>query len=362
MAAPRKVAFVLSFLGLMSALSSEASTDIRKIRELAARDNVTCILVFGDSSVDPGNNDYFTTTVKGNFPPYGKDFFSGRPTGRFSNGRLATDFIAEALGSTKAIPPFLDPKLSRLDLLHGVSFASAASGYDELTANISGVLPVYKQLNYLLHYKVHLRKLVGRSLAEKILHNSIFVMSMGTNDFLLNYYIDPTRSAQYTIEEYQDFLVTCMSSDIKEMYRLGARRMVIVGIPPLGCMPLVRTLAGTTGCYENYNNVSSLFNSKISTRLDELRGTLGIKTVFLDANKMIMDAINNPQKYGMTETSKGCCGTGTIEYGDTCKGLTTCLDPDKYVFWDAVHPTQKMYQNVTLDVDEKIVSDEICAL
>ena len=49
------------------------------------------------------------------------------------------------------------------------------------------------------------------------------------------------------------------------------------------------------------------------------------------------------------ETSKGCCGTGTIEYGDSCKGLSTCTDPTKYVFWDAVHPTEKMY---------KIIADE----
>lgn len=47
---------------------------------------------------------------------------------------------------------------------------------------------------------------------------------------------------------------------------------------------------------------------------------------------------------GFTETAKGCCGTGTVEFGDTCRGLTTCADAGKYVFWDAVHPTQKMYE------------------
>lgn len=47
---------------------------------------------------------------------------------------------------------------------------------------------------------------------------------------------------------------------------------------------------------------------------------------------------------GFSETSKGCCGSGTTEYGDTCKGMDTCGDESKYVFWDAVHPTQKMYQ------------------
>jgi len=56
---------------------------------------------------------------------------------------------------------------------------------------------------------------------------------------------------------------------------------------------------------------------------------------------------------GFVEGSKGCVGTGTIEYADSCKGVHSCSDPDKYVFWDAVHPTQKMYK---LIAEEAIAS------
>lgn len=47
----------------------------------------------GDSTVDPGNNNRLRTTAKANFPPYGVNFYGRRPTGRFSNGRLATDML-----------------------------------------------------------------------------------------------------------------------------------------------------------------------------------------------------------------------------------------------------------------------------
>ncbi|CAN1283863.1 GDSL esterase/lipase At5g45960 [Linum perenne] len=57
--------------------------------------SVTAVLVFGDSTVDAGNNNFVPTTFKGNFPPYGQDFAGGEPTGRFSNGRLTTDFIGQ---------------------------------------------------------------------------------------------------------------------------------------------------------------------------------------------------------------------------------------------------------------------------
>ncbi|XP_038690134.1 GDSL esterase/lipase At5g45950 [Tripterygium wilfordii] len=318
--------------------------DIHQLRMLAAKNNVTCIFVFGDSSVDPGNNNRLRTTFKGNFPPYGKDFPNGLPTGRFSDGRLATDFIAEAAGFTKAIPAFLDPKLKREDLLHGISFASAASGYDDLTANLSSVLPVSKQLEYFKHYKIHLRQLVGVKRAEEIVTTAIFILSMGTNDFLQNYYLETIRAKQYNVEEYQNYLVSRMYEDIKEMHRLGARRLVVVGVPPLGCLPLMKTLMDQTTCVESYNKVAFSFNSKIQEKLHIVRRVLGIRNGYLDIYTMIADAVNNPKKYGFTETTKGCCGSGILEYGLSCKGMTTCADPSKYVFWDAVHPTQRMYQ------------------
>ncbi|KAJ0080924.1 hypothetical protein Patl1_10611 [Pistacia atlantica] len=211
-----RVLVMVLVLALMPCVSQ--SLAINQLKQLAAKHNITCILVFGDSSVDPGNNNRLATDMKGNFLPYGKDFFNGRPTGRFSDGRLATDFIADELGFTNAIPAFLDPNISKMDILHGVSFASAGSGYDELTANFSSVLSVPKQLEYFKHYKIHLRQLVGVKKAEEIIRNAIFVMSMGTNDFLQNYYLEPIRSKQYTLEEYKNFLVSRMVEDIKVLF------------------------------------------------------------------------------------------------------------------------------------------------
>ena len=51
------------------------------------------LFVFGDSIVDPGNNNYIPTLAKANFPPYGRDFIDHKPIGHFSNGKLSTDFI-----------------------------------------------------------------------------------------------------------------------------------------------------------------------------------------------------------------------------------------------------------------------------
>lgn len=51
------------------------------------------VFFFGDSILDTGNNNNLTTEMKCNFRPYGMDFPSGVATGRFNNGKVASDYI-----------------------------------------------------------------------------------------------------------------------------------------------------------------------------------------------------------------------------------------------------------------------------
>lgn len=53
---------------------------------------ISAAFVFGDSTVDSGNNNYIATAFRSNFPPYGRDFVGHISTGRFTNGKLVTDF------------------------------------------------------------------------------------------------------------------------------------------------------------------------------------------------------------------------------------------------------------------------------
>lgn len=55
---------------------------------------VPAIIIFGDSAVDAGNNNYLPTIFRSDFPPYGKDF-NNTATGRFCNGKLATDITGK---------------------------------------------------------------------------------------------------------------------------------------------------------------------------------------------------------------------------------------------------------------------------
>lgn len=101
-----------------------------------AKSGVTSIIVFGDSSVDTGNNNHISTIAKSDFQPYGRDFDGGQATGRFCNGRVATDFISEDFGLKPAVPAYLDPAYKISDFVNGVCFASAATGYDNATSDV----------------------------------------------------------------------------------------------------------------------------------------------------------------------------------------------------------------------------------
>ena len=195
----------LFILGLVQFLSSKtASSTTSEGKPFPHK--FPAILIFGDSTVDPGNNNYILTAFKGNHPPYGIDFPGQIPTGRFSNGKLVPDLLASMLGLKESVPPFLQPSLSDRELLTGVSFASGGSGFDELTTAVSGVISMSRQIEYLKEYIERLIKIVGEIEAQKIVGGALVIVSAGTNDFIFNFYDIPTRRLEFSVSGYQDFL------------------------------------------------------------------------------------------------------------------------------------------------------------
>ncbi|XP_039142398.1 GDSL esterase/lipase At4g26790 [Dioscorea cayenensis subsp. rotundata] len=309
---------------------------------------VPAIIVFGDSTVDAGNNNVIATLLKSNFGPYGRDFIGGEPTGRFCNGRLATDYIAEAFGLGSTIPAYLDPAFDIKDFMTSVCFASAGTGFDIATSEVLNVIPLEKEVEYFGEYQEKLRNYVGESKAKQIVNEAIYIVSIGTNDFLENYYALITgRFKQYTIEEFEDFLVELAAKFFSEIYYLGARKIAFTGLSPIGCLPLERTtnLLHGGACIEEYNKVAKDFNSKMMAKIYELNAELpGIRLIFLDIYNTVLHIIQNPSSYGFENSRRGCCATGLFEMSYLCNQWShaTCPDADKYVFWDSFHPTQKM--------------------
>ncbi|KAL2524485.1 GDSL esterase/lipase [Abeliophyllum distichum] len=309
---------------------------------------VPAIIVFGDSSVDAGNNNQISTVLKSNFRPYGRDFYGGKPTGRFSNGRIPPDFISEGFGLRPFVPAYLDPMYHISDFATGVCFASAGTGYDNSTSNVLNVLPVWREVEYYKDYQIKLKAYVGEEKAKYIISEALYLISMGTNDFLENYYTLPDRQSQYTVDQYQVFLLGIAEQFIKEIYGLGARKMSLTGLPPMGCLPLERTTnfvnGNGDGCMDGYNIVALQFNAKLSALVHKLNKELpGIRVVLSNPYNVFMQIIKKPSSFGFDAAAVACCSTGMFEMGYLCDQLNpfTCSDANKYVFWDSFHPTER---------------------
>ncbi|KAL9463554.1 hypothetical protein AB3S75_001376 [Citrus x aurantiifolia] len=319
---------------------------------------VPAIITFGDSAVDVGNNNYLATLFKANYPPYGRDFINHQPTGRFCNGKLATDFTADTLGFKTYAPAYLSPQATGKNLLIGANFASAGSGYDDRTSYLNHAISLTQQLQYYREYQSKLAKVAGSKQSASIIKDAIYIVGAGSGDFLQNYYVNPLLNKVYTPEQYSSMLVNIFSSFIKNMYGLGARKFGVTSLPPLGCLPAARTLFGyhESGCVSRINTDAQQFNKKVSSAATNLQKQLpDLKIVIFDIFKPIYDLVQSPSKSGFVEATRGCCGTGTVEttvFLCNPKSPGTCSNASQYVFWDSVHPSQAANQVIA---DELIV-------
>nr|XP_043635196.1 GDSL esterase/lipase At5g42170-like [Erigeron canadensis] len=306
---------------------------------------VPAIIAFGDSIMDPGNNNYLNTFTKANFPPYGKDFLGGEPTGRFNNGKILGDFIAKALGVKEYLPAYLDSYIQDKDFITGVSFASAGTGYDPLTASLASVISLSLQAEMFKQYIEKLKRIVGEGAANNIITNSVYIVSASSNDFLTNYFANPIRRSQYDVPEYANKLVEFAVSFIQEIHALGARRIVVFSAVPLGCVPIERTLLGGKHrkCVEKFNRAAKLFNSMLRPQLQLLSSTLPqARVTYCDCYNPLTSIIENPHIYGLEVTNLGCCGTGLLEMGYACNEFSAlCHNDSAYFFWDSLHPSEK---------------------
>eukprot|EP00253_Pinus_taeda_P033430 PITA_33430 len=321
---------------------------------------VPAIYIFGDSTVDPGNNNGLVTLAKANFPPYGRDFVDHKSTGRFTNGKLVTDIASGLAGLPDVVHAYLDPEFQGPRILTGASFASSASGYEDSTSLTLNVLTMGQQWKNFKLYREQLVSMVGRENASEIISGALFVISTGTDDFTNNYYLNPITKAQYNVTAFQDLLLDSLSKFIQGIYSEGATLFGLIGLPPFGCLPSQITIHNfiRNSCVDEFNDVAISFNQKATALLETLKPTLpGLKMAYIDIYDKLLDIIKNPSKYGFEEVRRGCCGTGLLEASIFCNsGTQMCPDPSKHVFWDSFHPTEKTYNILAQHIFSQVVS------
>ncbi|XP_078164188.1 GDSL esterase/lipase At1g28600-like [Carex rostrata] len=325
----------------------------------------THIFCFGDSTSDTGN--YLKSIGDGYDPvrnlPYGETYF-GRPTGRFCDGRLILDFIAEAYG-LPFIPPYLSGESTKENFLHGVNFAvGGATALNNSFFESIGIEPFWT--DYSLSTQIQwFKKLLPSILKEpgsgrSIMSSALFVVGeIGGNDY--NY---PLLFKETTLDEARTFVpyvIGTISLIIHELISHGAKTLLVPNNFPIGCVPMYLTRFQSqkkedydpkTGCIKRLNEFAEYHNAMLLEELEKIRLLYpDVTIIYADYYEASMNIFRNPQKLGFSYPLMTCCGAkGPYNYSSfaSCgnRGSTVCSDPSKYGSWDGLHWTEAAYKAI----------------
>ncbi|KAM7524930.1 hypothetical protein LguiA_014832 [Lonicera macranthoides] len=269
---------------------------------------VPCYFIFGDSLVDNGNNNELVTKAKANHPPYGIDFKYG-VTGRFTNGRTIVDVIAELLGFNDYIPPFATA--GGKAILKGVNYGSGGAGIlAETGQHLGEHISLDEQLRNHEITVSHISAIQGSKIfAKQYLSKCIYTVGMGSNDYINNYLNSQfyPSSKLYTPEQFAQLLIEKYYEQLRNLYKLGARKVAVFGLGKIGCAPEELNMNGINaiGCDENINSVVKLFNDRLIPLIIRLNDNLpGAKFTFINvdsistADPSLLGRFLNPSPHG----------------------------------------------------------------
>ncbi|XP_065865503.1 GDSL esterase/lipase 1-like [Euphorbia lathyris] len=324
--------FLFLLLNLLIKLTSS------QIKIGSPSNNHVALFIFGDSLFDAGNNNYLKNAGKANFFPYGETFFHP-PTGRFSDGRLIPDFIADYL-NLPLIEPYLRP--GNRNYTNGVNFASGGAG--ALLETFPGkTIDLKTQVNYFKKVRKQLKQRLGSNATSTLLSNAIFLFSIGINDYSRRFSTNSSFIPFYSKQDYVKMVIHNVSAVLQEIHKNGGRKFVIANVAPLGCLPNMRA-QNHGGCMNEVSGLVKMHNYELDILLQSLEHQLqDFQYVYFNLYDSLIQRINYPSTYGFKEVKAACCGVGPYRGMGNCgrKGVyELCEDPNKYLFFDG-HPTQK---------------------
>ncbi|CAN7066887.1 unnamed protein product [Brassica rapa subsp. trilocularis] len=282
------------------------------------------LYVFGDSLVDAGNNNYLPISIaKANYPRNGVDFPKRKATGRFSNGKNAADFIAEKFGLPLP-PPYrslkgaLKVKKRESAALTGLNFASGGAGiFNSSDKKLGQSIPLSHQVNDWLSIHNEVTGKLRPAEAQVHLSKSLFIVVIGSND-LFDYYGSFKTREQNNPQQYTQSMADKLKEQLKRIHETGARRFLVVGVAQIGCIPGNRdTDSDLHECDEEANRSCSLYNEALVKMLQQLKQELqnSMRYSYFDNFKSLQDINSNPIRFGFTEVTSACCGSGKLNAG-----------------------------------------------
>ncbi|XP_058205285.1 GDSL esterase/lipase At5g03610-like [Rhododendron vialii] len=301
------------------------------------------LFVFGDSYVDTGNGD--KSTARSWEVPYGITS-PGKPDGRYSDGRVLTDFLAKYLGLKSPIPYVLRKNAPKL-ASYGMNFAFGGTGvFDTLVSEPN----MTTQIDFL-------QNLVKKSVYTKMdLESSLSLVSNAGNDYVT--YLAEGGSNE-GLPTFIARVVKQIAVNLKRIRNMGVGKVAIGALQPLGCLPGLTAQNSFRHCNGTYNDFVKLHNTLLRQAVAELNSESNDSGAFivLDLYGSFNNVLNHKESNAKfrnlltpcctpTQTLYSC---GSVD-ADGGKMYTLCDNPKATFFWDTFHPSQSGWRAVFSDL------------
>lgn len=239
------------------------------------------VFFFGDSLSDTGN--IFISTG-GTFPP--SPYFEGR----FSDGSVWVEFLAESLDRSSDAEPAADG---------GNNYAVGGAMTENLAAQYSFFLS-------------------RRNFINRLNTDDLCVIWIGGNDILMGDDAVPSELA----DDVQNL--------ISSLRAFGARRFLINTLPDLSALP--DEIGSNNAALTRSRTI--LYNTELKNLAASLRSE-GIEANVLDVFTLFEELLTAPAVFGFTNTTGSAFNRDTFQFLD---------DPATTLFWDDRHPTAAVHR------------------
>jgi phospholipase/lecithinase/hemolysin len=146
-----------------------------------------------------------------------------------------------------------------------------------------------------------------------------------------------------SIDKYKGPATAIDHAYTQDLYDMGARKLAIINLELLGCVPKERVTNPAGACADGLNKLAAAFDSELRSLLAGLASRLpGLVYSIGDYFRLTQDIFADPQALGYTDIAGACCGSGRLlAEGDCMPNSTVCYNRDQHVFFDRVHPSQR---------------------
>jgi phospholipase/lecithinase/hemolysin len=290
------------------------------------------IYVFGDSLSDSGSDLNLSSAIHSVNPAF--PIVPGAPAnlpGRFSNGEVAVEYVAGALGLSLTphyvTPPFLGGVTGGTNYAQGgattgLENASLPGALGNLPTGFKGVTAEVNDY----------RNAVAA--ADPL---ALYVVWGGPNDFVHPGSTMILPSCVAAINPAICTGVTNLANAVGLLASMGAEHILVPNMPDLGVTPL-SIAAGTVA---QAHALSAAFDAALAAALLNLGAQFPGVIVPFDTFSLIDQVVQNPAAFGLVDVTHSCLTGSSADAASAISPACAAIGPDHYLFWDEIHPTTR---------------------